>query len=251
MKLLRNVTSLALVLAVLTAANAGAAVKKSTLKLGPNLVVNPSFEDGTAYVPPLPGSADGTPLGPIGWTFEGATILFDYNQHIGHTGKRNVAISGSLAPGKQACDASSGSYKCVPNPAAGVTGAVNDAALSRSSIRPFWVTAKAIPVTPGKAYRFAMWSIRPSLDPNAGVLGEGAATKVRWVNASGATVQVVDGPAAVKTAKRELGFRQAFLDLTAPAGAVGAVLLLGHTDYTVTSAQVAFDDILFAAVLHR
>jgi hypothetical protein len=143
------------------------------------------------------------------------------------------------------CDASSGTYTCAPNPGAPVTGSANDAAMSRFSIRPFWVTEKAIPVKAGAKYSFSMYSIRPSLDPNAGVVGEGAASKVRWVDASGATLKVVDGPVSLKGSKRELGFRLSSLDLVAPAGAVGAKLLLGHSDYTVTSAQVAFDDIAF------
>jgi hypothetical protein len=210
-------------------------------KLGPNLAPNPSFEQSTAD----PATQQGIPVTPVGWSFEGATILFDYNQRIGHTGKRNVAISGSLAPGRQVCDASTGSYTCAPNPAASATGAVDDASMAAFSVRPFWVSAGAIPVKAGSRYRFSMYSIRPSLDPNAGVVGEGAASKVRWLDAAGATIKVVDGPVSLKGAKRELGFRLSSADVVAPAGAVGAKLLLGHSDYTVTSAQVAFDDIAF------
>lgn len=247
MRHLRNAVALAALLALLGGWLPAAAAGKPTLKLGPNLVVNPSFEDSTLD----PATQNGVPVLPVGWTVEGATLLFDYNQRGGHTGARNVAISGSLAPGKQVCDASSGAYVCAPNPAASVTGQVNDASLSRFSVRPFWVTQSAIPVSAGKTYRFSMYSIRPSLDPNAGVMGEGAATKVRWLDATGAVLSVTDGPRAVKTAKRDLGFKLSFLDLTAPAKAVGAKLMLGHTDYTVTSAQVAFDDISFQVVLHR
>ena len=242
----RAATALALGLTVLGAGSALAGT--AAPKLGPNLVANPGFEQSTNDA----ATANGVPVLPVGWTVEGATVLFDYNQRAGHTGKRNVAISGSLAPGKQVCDASgalvTGGYTCVPNPAAAGTGAVNDGAMSVFSVRPFWVTEKAIPVKAGAKYRFSMYSIRPSLDPNAGVMGEGAASKVRWVDASGATLKVVDGPSSLKTAKRELGFRLSSLDLVAPAGAAGAKLLLGHSDYTVTSAQVAFDDIAFQKV---
>lgn len=244
-RLMRPLVALALSASVLGAGSALAAPKP--VKVGPNLVVNPSFEDSSNDT----ATANGIPVLPVGWTVEGATIVFDYNQRIGHTGKRNVAISGSLAPGKQICDASTGTYMCVANPAAAATGPVNDAALGVFSVRPFWVTEKALPVTAGKTYRFSMYSIRPSLDPNAGVVGEGAASKVRWLVASGATLTVVDGPVALKGTKRELGFRFSTLDLVAPAGAVGAKLLLGHSDYTVTSAQVAFDDIAFAEVLAK
>lgn len=213
--------------------------------LGPNLVVNPSFEQSTNDA----ATDNGIPVLPVAWTVEGATILFDYNKRGGRTGQRQVAISGSLAPGAKICDASSGSYTCVPNPAHPVTGEVNDAAMSRSSVRPFFVTEKAVPVTAGKTYRFSAWVVRPSFDPSIGVDGEGAVTKVRWVAADGSTVKVTDGPSLLKSpTRRDLGFTLVSLDQAAPAGAVGAKLLLGHSDYTVTSAQVAFDDIAFQQV---
>lgn len=247
MKLLRPALCLALIASLLAVGGAGAAAKKPTLKLGPNLVLNPSFETSTVEA----ATANAVPVLPVSWTVEGATVLFDYNQRVGRTGKRHVAVSGSLAPGKQACDASAdGTFRCVPNPAASVTGQVNDAAMSRFSVRPFWVTDKAIAVRAGKPYRFAMWTARPSIGAD-GVAGEGAASKVRWFDAGGAVLKVVDGPSLLKTAKRQLGFQQATLDVTAPAGAVGADLLLGFTDYTVTSAQVAFDDITFQEILRR
>jgi hypothetical protein len=214
-------------------------------KVGPNLAPNPSFEQSSAD----PATQQGIPVTPVGWSFEGATILFDYNQRGGHTGARNAAVSGSLAPGSQVCDASgaaaTGGYTCVPNPASPATGAVNQGAQNAYSIRPFWVTAATVKVVAGRRYRFSVWAIRPSLDPNAGVEGEGAQTRVRWVDAAGSAISVVDGASFVKTKKRSLGFKLVSADLTAPAGAAGAVLMLGHTDYTVTSAQVAFDDVSF------
>ena len=233
--------------ACLALALSGTALAGTKTTLGPNLVPNPGFEQSQndALVD------NGIPVPPVGWTFEGATIVFDYKGDGGHTGRHRVAISGSLAPGRQICDASTGAYTCVPNPAASGTSQVNDAALPYSSIRPFWVSAAPIPVATGKTYRFGMYSLRPSFDPSVGVNGEGPVSKVRWVNASGSTVSVVNGPQALKTAKRELGYRFSTLDLVAPAGAVGAKLLLGHSDYTVTSAQVAFDDISFAQVTRR
>lgn len=227
----------------LSVAVAGAAQARPP-KLGPNLAPNPSFEQSSADQ----ATQNGIPVTPVGWSFEGATILFDYNQRGGHTGARNVAVSGSLAPGKQVCDASSGSYQCVANPAASVTGAVNDGTQKTYSIRPFWITAAPIPVTAGKRYRFSVFAIRPSLDPSAGVNGEGALTRVRWVDAAGKALSVTDGATLVKGPKRQLGFKLISADLVAPAGAAGATLMLGHTDYTVTSAQVAFDDVTFSQV---
>ena len=89
-------------------------------------------------------TVNGIPVLPVAWTVEGATILFDYNQRTAQTGKRSAAISGSLAPGKQVCDASAAevthAYTCVPNPASPVTGQVNDAAQSTFS-RPSGVCA--------------------------------------------------------------------------------------------------------------
>jgi hypothetical protein len=231
----------------LTLVVSGSALARSTPVAGPNLVPNPSFE-----VAQSDAAVDhGVPVPPVGWTFEGATIVFDYRSDSGRTGNHHIAVSGSLAPGREICDASTGTYKCVANPAASVAGLVTETSLPYSSIRPFWISAAAIPVAAGHTYRFGMYSLRPSLDPNAGVDGEGPVSKVRWVDASGSTVKVVDGPQALKTAKRELGYRFSTLDVVAPAGAVGAKLMLGHSDYTVTSAQVAFDDISFAEVLKR
>jgi hypothetical protein len=213
-------------------------------KLGPNLAPNPSFEQSNVDA----ATENQIPVTPVGWSFEGATLTFDYNKRGGHTGARNIAVSGSLAPGKQICDASSGAYMCVPNPAAAVTGAVNDGTQNTYSIRPFWITAKPLPVVAGKRYRFSVYAIRPSLAPDAGVVGEGALTRVRWVDASGKAISITDGATLLKGAKRQIGFKLISADLTAPAGAAGAVLMLGHTDYTVTSAQVAFDDVSFQKI---
>lgn len=246
-RLLRPLLAAVLAVGVAGAGGALAAPARSPV-LGPNLAPNPSFEESSNDT----ATQNGIPVLPVGWTFEGATILFDYNQRGGHTGARNVAVSGSLAPGKQVCDASAavatGGYTCVANPAASGTSAVNDGAQNSYSIRPFWTTAAPIPVKAGKKYRFSVFAIRPSLDPNAGVDGEGAQTRVRWVDASGKGLSVVDGASHVKGPKRSLGFKLISADLTAPAGAAGAVLMLGHTDYTVTSAQVAFDDVSFQQV---
>ena len=217
----------------LTLVVSGSALAGSKPGTGPNLVPNPSFE-----VAQSDAAVDhAIPVPPVGWTFEGATIVFDYRSDSGHTGRHHIAISGSLAPGREVCDASSGSYKCVANPAASVTGQVTEGSLPYYSVRPFWISAAAIPVAAGHSYRFGMYSLRPSLDPNAGVDGEGPVSKVRWVDATGATVKVVDGPQALKTPKRELGYRFSTLDVVAPVGAAGAKLMLGHSAHTVTSAQ--------------
>lgn len=241
MRVRRAVLTVPVVAAVLLAGSAHAATRH-VLKPGPNLAPNASFETSDLD----PATQNGVPVTPTGWTFEGATVLFDYNQRGGHTGARNIAISGALGGGTQACDHSSGAEVCAANPAYGVTNQVDQATVPTYSVRPFWVTKAPIKVRAKNTYRFSVWAIMPSLDPNAGVVGEGAATRIRWVDASGGTLSVVDGASLVKGKKRLLGFTLISADRTAPAGAAGAVLMLGHTDYSHTGAQVAFDDVTFA-----
>jgi hypothetical protein len=223
-------------LALAGAAHAG------TPKVGPNLAPNPSFETSTVD----PATQNGVPVKPEGWSFEGAAPVFDYNQRGGHSGARNVQISGAVAGGRQVCDHSiDGSERCAPNPAYAQTHQVDESVAPTYSIRPFWITASALPVTAGKTYRFSVWAIRPSLAPDAGVVGEGAETRVRWVDAAGNGISVVNAASLVKGPKRQLGFKLISADLKAPAGAAGAVLMLGHTDYSHTGAAVAFDDVSF------
>jgi hypothetical protein len=226
-------------LAFAGAAHAGAP------KVGPNLAPNPSFEQSTQDT----ATQNGVPVTPVGWSFEGLTPLFDYNQRGGHTGARNVQISGAAGLGRQVCDHSvDGTERCAPNPAYAQTHQVDETVAPTYSIRPFWVTASPLPVTAGKTYHFAVYAIRPSLAPDAGVVGEGAQTRVRWVDAAGNGISVVDGASLVKGPKRQLGFKLISADLKAPAGAAGAVLMLGHTDYSHTGAAVAFDDVSFSQI---
>lgn len=241
---LRPLLALLVAASVLGGGTALAAPKAP--KLGPNLAPNPSFEQANDAT-----TVDGNynPVPPIGWAHEGLTVLFDYKTSVGRTGKKMVAISGALGGGKQVCDGSSGADTCTANPAYPVTSQVDQGTRKRYSMRPFWTTAKAIPVTEGKSYRFSVWASMPSLNPNAGVPGEGAATQIRWVNAAGAGIEITEGGKVVKVAgKRTLGFKLATADLKAPAGAAGAILMLGHTEYTHTGTQVAFDDVSFQAI---
>ena len=220
--------------ASVTAGSAAAA----PANLGPNLVSNPSFEESQFE----PVAVSGQPLLPTDWTVEGATILFDHSQNVYKDGKRGAAISGALGGGSQICDGSSGSQICNPNPA--------QAATQELPLRPWWVTEAPIEVTAGKTYRFSVFAIMPSLNPDAGVPGEGVATQVRWVAADELELVTVDGPSLInQPGKRLIGWKEISADLVAPPDAVGAQLLLGHTDYTTTSTQVAFDTVSFAAVL--
>lgn len=237
-----------LVAAVLCAGVAGAGgalAGPKAPKLGPNLAPNPSFEQANDAT-----TIDGNynPVPPIGWAHEGASVLFDYKTSVGRTGKKMVAISGALGGGKQFCDGSSGADQCTANPAYAGTSQVDQGTRNTYSMRPFWTTADGIPVVAGKTYRFSAWAARPSFNPDAGVPGEGAATQVRWLNAAGDGIAISEGGKVVKGAKRVLGFALATADLKAPAGAVGAVLMLGHTEYSHSGAQVAFDDVSFQQV---
>ena len=226
----RSLTALALATLVAGAGSAAAAPPK----VGPNLVTNPSFEE----TPFEAVSFTGQPILPTSWTVEGLTILFDHSQNVWKEGKRSAAISGALGGGRQICDGSSGSQVCTGNPAQSVTAAM--------PLRPFWVTDAPIAVEAGKTYRFSTFVIMPSLNPDAGVPGEGAETRVRWLDAGGKVLTTVTGPTLVKTSKRLIGWKLISADLVAPKGAAGAQLLLGHTDYTTTSTQVAYDVVSFA-----
>lgn len=242
-RLLRPLLAVALSAAVLGAGGALAGPKAP--KLGPNLAPNASFEEAFETT-----TIDGNynPVPPNGWAHEGLTVLFDYKTSVGRTGKRMVAVSGALGGGKQVCDGSSGADTCAPNPAYPVTSQVDSGTRNTYSMRPFWTTADPLPVAAGKTYRFSVYAALPSLNPNAGVPGEGAATQIRWVDASGKGIAITEGAKLVKGPKRILGFKLLSADLVAPAGAAGAVLMLGHTEYTHTGSQVAFDDVAFQQV---
>jgi hypothetical protein len=228
-----------LLIAVIFVAGATAATAAAApSNLGPNLVSNPSFEESQFE----PVAVSGQPVLPVDWTVEGATILFDHSQNVYKDGRRGAAISGALGGGRQICDGSSGAQMCNPNPAQAATHEV--------PLRPWWVTEAPIEVKPGKTYQFSVFAIMPSLNPDAGVPGEGVATQVRWIGADELELVTVEGPSLINQAgKRIIGWKQIQADLVAPPGAVGAQLLLGHTDYTTTSTQVAFDSVAFAEVL--
>ena len=244
-RLLRPLVAVALAASVAGAGGALAAPAKAP-KLGPNLAPNPSFEESLDAT-----TIDGNynPVPPVGWANEGLTVLFDYKTSVGRTGKKMVAISGALGGGKQFCDGSSGADQCTGNPAYAATSQVDQGTRNSYSMRPFWTTAEGVPVVAGKTYRFSAWASMPSFNPDAGVPGEGAATQVRWLNAAGDGIGISEGGKLLKqTGKRILGFKLVTADLKVPAGAVGAVLMLGHTEYSHSGAQVAFDDVSFQQV---
>ena len=211
-------------------AGAGSAAA-APAKLGPNLVTNPSFEKEGVAVP-------GQPVLPAAWTVEGASA-FEHRSNLFKDGARSVSLSGNLSGGKQICDGSSGAQQCVANPAPAATANLPRAA---------WVTDAPIAVTAGKKYRFSAFIIPVSLNPDDGVKGEGAATRVRWLGAGGAVLSTADGPKLVKGEKRTIGWKLVSADVVAPAGATGAELLLGYTDFSTTALQHGYDAVSFALV---
>lgn len=223
----RSLTALCLAGLVAGAGSAAAAPPK----LGPNLVTNPGFEKEGVAVP-------GQPVLPANWTVEGVSV-FEHRANLFKEGARSVSLSGTLG-GKQICDGSSGQQRCVANPAQPVTGAL--------PLRAAWVTDAPIAVAAGKKYRFSTFIIPVSLNPDDGVEGEGAATRVRWLGAGGAVLSTVEGPKLVKGPKRTLGWKLLSTDVVAPAGATGAELLMGYSDFTTTALQHGYDAVSFALV---
>ncbi len=209
-------------------AGAGSAVA-APAKLGPNLVSNPGFETSGVAAP-------GYPLLPAAWTVEGVSA-FEHRTNLFKDGARSVSMAGAFGGGKQVCDGSTGMQRCMANPAA-----------AAPLPRPGFVTDAPIAVSAGKKYRFSSFFFHQTFNPDDGVVGEGAAGRVRWLGAGGTVLSTVDGPKLVKTPKRTLGWKLVSVDVVAPAGAAGAELVLGYTDFTTTGLQYAFDGVSFALV---
>ncbi|MBK5305442.1 MAG: hypothetical protein JJD92_02005 [Frankiaceae bacterium] len=203
-------------------------------KLGPNLVVNPSFE--ASALEGTPATAPGSlpqPVLPTGWTFEGVSALFDHSPNVHHTGKRAAAISGTLSGGRDFCETGS----CVDNP----TNAVKDASASTMTMAPHWRTQSPIAVTAGKGYQLGFWGGTSIVTSHKGL-----DAIVRWVGANGVAVSqqtlvnTTDGGSSDFT-------KFVYKRVVPPAGATGAVLLFGQSD-DAWIGQVFFDDIYFGTV---
>ena len=209
------------------------AAKAPKVVLGPNLLPNASFESSAFEPAPVPQYATSQPLLPTGWIFEGATGLFDHGQHGAHSGKRAITISTPAATPKAFCQ----QKQCVPNPIDGPRGSGQE----YYSEIPVWRTQSAIPVTGGKTYQLSAW-VTWTLE----TIDFGAVTAVRWVDANGAPVGLMPGPKLIADARNSpsLSWKQISATVTAPAGAKGAIVLLGDNDGPWIS-SLTYDDAYF------
>ena len=205
-----------------------------TARAGANLVPNPGFEES----PTDPqGATTHQPLLPTGWTFEGAAALFDHSENGKHSGKRMAAISVPASTPDELCQ----QQTCVDNPLNVVQGPTS----MYYSVTPFWRTINPVPVTPGTVYAFSVWHAQSLATVNVG----GAITKVRWVDANGLPVTESNGPRHIQQPGDAVETSWALMtrNVTAPALARGAIIMLGAADDTFIS-QIKFDDVSFSSI---
>ena len=209
------------------------AAKAPRVALGPNLLPNSGFEASVFEPAPVPQYATSQPLLPVGWDFEGATGLFDHGQHGAHSGKRAVTISVPAATAHQFCQ----QKYCVANPIDGPRASAQE----YYSEIPAWRTQSAVAVTPGKTYQLSAW-VSWALE----TVGYGAVTAVRWVDGNGVPVGVSTGPSLMANVRNSpaLSWTRVTATVTAPAGAKGAIVLLGDNDGPWNS-SLTYDDAYF------
>jgi len=211
------------------------AAKAPKVVLGPNLLPNASFETSVVEPSPVPQYATSQPLLPVGWTFEGATGLFDHGQHGAHAGKRAITISTPAATPKNECQKG----HCVDNPVDGPRASAQE----YYSEIPVWRTQNAVPVTAGKTYQVSAW-VSWALE----TIDYGAVTSVRWVDGNGVPVGLNQGPKLIANVRNSpaQSWKQISATLTAPAGAKGAIVLLGDSDGPWIS-SLTYDDAYFGS----
>jgi hypothetical protein len=210
------------------------AAKAPTVVLGANLLPNPSFEASVFEPAPVPAYATSQPLLPVGWSVEGATGLFDHGQHGAHKGQRAATISAPQSTRRNVC---ADAAHCADDPADGPRASVQQ----YYSETPAWRTQNAVAVTPGKTYQLSAW-VSWSLQ----TIDYGAVTAIRWVDASGMPVGYSAGPKLIADARNSpaLTWTQIAGTVTAPAGASGAIILLGDNDGQWIS-SLTYDDAYF------
>jgi hypothetical protein len=215
------------------------AARAPKVVLGPNLLPNASFESSVFEPAPVPQYATSQPLLPVGWTFEGATGLFDHGQHGARSGKRAVTISTPAATPRTVCQKG----HCVTNPVDGPRGS----AQQYYSEIPVWRTQSAVPVTAGKTYQLSAW-VSWALE----TVGYGAVTSVRWVDGNGVPIGITAGPKLIADARNSpaLTWKQISATVKAPAGAKGAIVLLGDNDGPWIS-SLTYDDAYFGTYIKK
>lgn len=231
----RAALALAACLAVAAVVPSYAATAKKAPKvvLGPNLLPNPGFEQSAIEPAPVPAYTSSQPMLPTGWAFEGSAGLFDHGQHTAHAGKRAVTISDPASGPAQFCQQKT----CAPDPIDGPRAQ----AMQYYSETPFWRTLQSVPVTPGKTYQLSAWVTWTLM-----TIGIGAITEVRWVDSNGVPIAITPGPSLIANARNSpaLAYTAMAGRVKAPAGAAGAIIMLGCGDDAWIS-SITYDDAYF------
>jgi hypothetical protein len=203
--------------------------------LGTELAPNTGFE---ASPTDPTGATTHQPLLPTGWLFEGAAGLFDHSENGAYAGKRMAAISAPAATPDDLCQQG----MCVDNP----LNAVQDATSKYYSLSAYWRTQAAVPVTANASYVFSVVSAQTLATERIG----GAVTKVRWIGADGLPISETVGATHIQAVGEAPETTWAPLSATvkAPAGATGAILMLGAADDLFIS-QIKYDNVSFRKVL--
>ena len=218
--------------------SAALAAPRGHVKPGPNLAVNPGFEDSVLEGPAAPPGSLAQPVLPTGWSFEGLTVLFDHTPNTYRSGKRAAAISGSLSGPDKVCPQPP---TCVDNP----TKPIKDQLAPQYTLAPHWRTADPVPVTGGTEYVLSAW-VRWTIV----TAGEGASLKVRWMAGGSPLSEDIHLKRSDAGNNLDLPFTEVTFKVKAPADATGAVLLLGQTD-DAWNGQVVYDDVHFGTAGHR
>jgi hypothetical protein len=201
----------------------------------PNLLPNPGFER-SVFEPaePLEGQLP-QPLLPAGWAFEGLAGLFDHTPNAHHSGARAIAISIPASTPREYCVEQAGGCSDSPiNPA-------RDALRPVYSLTPFWRTLEPVEVQAGATYELSVWTSLEIVTE-----GRGAITRVRWLDANGLTISESAGAERRQrpTDPDSIPWTSISDTMKAPAGAVSAHVMLGHSD-DAWIGQVRFDDVSF------
>lgn len=207
---------------------------------GPNLLPNASFERSVVEPPaPVPPYTNPQPALPEGWIFEGAAGLFDHSQndHVG-SGRRMAAIS-IPASGKRVICADTNVF-CEPDP---TTSIREQTAAQYYSLPPAWRNALPVAVQGGKTYTLSGW-MKVALVTE----GEFAIMRVRWLDANGVPIALMNGPRLVSAGQAESAWTFKSANVTAPSNARQAVVLLAHST-DVWIGQVRFDQVYFGLAL--